>query len=118
MTRELVNAYYDGLARRSGWQDLLSDWIAFTMPGGRRTDGKAAFVEGNNQFLRGVKDAKAKQMLVDGNTACVWMNYDLVSPSGKQTKLDVLEIWTANNGRLESLAIYFDTAAFGAFMKS
>jgi hypothetical protein len=31
--------------------------------------------------------------------------------------LDALEIWTAAEGGLASLTIYFDTAAFGLFMR-
>ena len=56
-------------------------------------------------------------MLTDGDTACVWMSYEIVSPRGKQTTLDALEIWTAKDSRLASLTIYFDAAAFSSFMQ-
>jgi hypothetical protein len=29
-----------------------------------------------------------------------------------------VEIWTATNGQLDSLRIYFDTAAFASFMQA
>jgi hypothetical protein len=118
MTSDLVNAYYDGITRKEGWQEPLSDTIKFVSPGGKVTEGKEAYVEGNSRFLRAVKSATRKQMLIDGDTACVWMGYELVSPRGNQTTQDVLEIWTAKDKRLESLTIYFDTAAFRSFMQA
>jgi hypothetical protein len=45
------------------------------------------------------------------------MSYEIVSPRGKQTTLDALEIWTAKDSRLASLTIYFDAAAFSSFMQ-
>jgi hypothetical protein len=46
------------------------------------------------------------------------MSYALVSPHGKQTTLDVAEIWKAKGDRLDSLTIYFDTEAFRTFMQA
>jgi hypothetical protein len=93
MTKHLIDAYYDGIARKAGWDQPLSDAVRFVSPGGAVTNGKAAFIEANTRFLRAVKSAVPKQTLIDGSTACVWMAYELVSPRGRQTTLDVLEIW-------------------------
>ena len=46
------------------------------------------------------------------------MSYDLRSPGGNETTLDVVEIWAATNAKLDSLRIYFDTAAFSSFMQA
>lgn len=117
MIQNLVNAYYDGIALKQGWEEPLADTIRFVSPGGRVTEGKAAYVAANNGFLRAVETARRKEMLTDGDTACAWMSYGIVSPKGKRTTLDAVEIWTASGGKLDSLTIYFDTAAFGAFMQ-
>jgi hypothetical protein len=117
MTSDLVNAYYEGIARKDGWQQPLSDSLRFVSPGGKVTEGKAAYVEANSRFLSAVRLAQRKEMLTDGDTACVWMSYEIVSPRGKQTTLDALEIWTAKDSRLASLTIYFDAAAFSSFMQ-
>jgi hypothetical protein len=116
-TGELIDRYYDGLARKDGWQALISDTMTFVSPGGKVTEGSAAFVEGNGRFLRAVKGAAKKQSIIDGDTACIWMSYDLVSPRGTQATLDVAEIWKARGDKLESLTIYFDTEAFRTFMQ-
>jgi hypothetical protein len=117
MAADLVNAYYEGIARKDGWQKPLSDSLRFISPGGKVTEGKAAYLETNNRFLSAVRSAQRKEMLTDGDTACVWMSYEIVLPRGKQTTLDALEIWTATDNRLASLTIYFDTAVFSSFMR-
>jgi ketosteroid isomerase-like protein len=116
-TSELVDRYYAALARKDGWQALVSDGMTFVSPGGTVTEGSAAFIEGNSRFLRAVKGATKKESIIDGDTACIWMSYDLVSPRGKEATLDVAEIWKTKGDRLDSLTIYFDTAAFRTFMQ-
>jgi hypothetical protein len=115
MIAELLNTYYDGISRKTGWEKPLSDTITFVSRA-TTTKGKTAYVEATNRFLRAVKSAAQKEILIDAETACVWVTYDLVSPKGSQKTQDVLEIWTERDGRLGSCTIYFDTAAFQAFM--
>jgi hypothetical protein len=117
MIADLVNAYYAGLARRDGWDQPLSDTFRFVSPGGRVSEGKPAYVAANNGFLRLVASAHKKEMLTDGDTACVWMTYDLLSPLSTRGVLDAVEIWSAAGDQLSSLTIYFDTAAFQKFMQ-
>ena len=113
-----MQAYYGGIAKRSGWDEPLSQEITFNSPGAPAVSGKAAFVQATNGFLRVVTAATPKQTLYDGDTACVWMTYDLLSPTGREASLDVLEIWKGAADRLDNLTIYFDRAAFGQFMQS
>jgi len=115
MIAELLDTYYEGIARKTGWQTPLSDTIKFTSRS-TASEGKGAYVEATTRFLRAVQSAARKENLIDGDAACVWVMYDLVSPKGSQTSLDVLEIWAERDGRLASCTIYFDTAAFRAFM--
>ena len=115
MIAELLNTYYEGIMRKDGWQAPLSDTIKFVSRGAA-SEGKSAYVEATTRFLLAVRSATRKEFLVDGDTACVWVTYNLVSPKGSQTAQDVLEIWTERDGRLSSCTIYFDTAAFGTFM--
>jgi hypothetical protein len=116
MIAELLATYYQGINQKKGWEQPLAEDLSFESKGGH-TNGKPAYIEVNNTFLRGVKAARQQRVLTDGDTGCVWMSYDLVSPKGSKTTLDVLEIWKMSGGHLSALTIYFDTAAFGAFMK-
>jgi len=109
-TKEILQRYYDGLSKKEGWQSLLSEDISLTGTVATASKGKELFV--NNAFLKMVRDLKVKQMIVENENACAVVSYDLVSPKGKHFSSDVAEIWNVKDGRLASLAIYFDTAEF------
>src|SRR5438093_4058661 len=61
-THETLKGYYDGIKQKSGWQDFVSDDIAFAGTGVKATRGKPAFVESNSQFLRAVETSQVKEM--------------------------------------------------------
>ncbi len=109
-TKELLNKYYEGLSRKGEWGALLSENFLLTGTVAKETRGRDAFV--NNPFFKLVKGLKVKTMIIDGESACAVVNYDLVSPKGKSFSSEVAEIWKVKNGKLDSIAIYFDTAAF------
>jgi ketosteroid isomerase-like protein len=115
-TQETIKGYYDGIKQKSGWQAFVSDDIAFDGTGVKATKGKAAFVEGNNQFLRAVTTSQVKEMIVEGEKAYAIVHYELRSPKGNSASSDVAEILVVKNGKIVSASIYFDTAAFNTFM--
>ncbi len=115
-TQETIQGYYDGIKQKSGWQAFVSDAIAFDGTGVKATKGKEAFVEGNNQFLRAVTTSQVKEMIVEGEKACVIVHYELMSPKGNKARSDVAEISAVKDGKIDSVTIYFDTAAFNNFM--
>ena len=51
-------------------------------------------------------------MIVENEKACAVVSYDLISPKGKPFQSIAAENWKVKEGKLDSLAIYFDTAAF------
>ena len=118
MIRELLDTYYDGIASKSGWDRPLAEDMTFVGPNGGAATGKPTYVRATEQFLRTVTAAERREMLVDGDTACVWLRYALTSPSGRPGSLDALEIWKASGNQLGSMMLYFDTAAFRSFMQS
>jgi ketosteroid isomerase-like protein len=115
MISDLIGVYYEGIARKSGWETPMADDIRFSSPTGV-IEGKQAYIENNNRFLKAVKSATRLKTIIDRDTACVWMSYDFVSSRGAEMTQDVCEIWKEKDGRLASYTIYFDTAAFRAFM--
>src|SRR5512138_908500 len=108
--RELLKAYYHGLSLKGDWHSMLSDDILLTGTIAKESRGKDAFV--NNNFFKMVQSLTVKQMIVDGENACAIVSYNLTSPKGKNFSSEVAEIWKAKDHKLESLAIYFDTAGF------
>ncbi len=114
-TRELLKRYYEELGKKSArWGDLLSENFLLTGTVPKESRGREAYV--NNNFFKLVRSLRVKELIVDGEKACALVNYDLISPKGNPFSSDVAEIWKAKDGKLDSVAIYFDTSAFTAFM--
>jgi ketosteroid isomerase-like protein len=114
-TKELLETYYKGFAQKKGWESVISDDFKFI--GGDMTKttpliGKSAYVEVINRFSRVFQNMHIKEMIIEGDKACVIGNYDYKFPNGVAINGDVAEIWTIKNGKLDSLTIYFDTLTF------
>ena len=114
-TQELLDTYYKGFAQKEGWEPVISDDFKFT--GGDMTKttpvvGKAAYIEVIKRFSRVFQAMRVKEMIVEGDQACVVGNYDFIFPNGATINGDVAELWKAKDGKLDSLTIYFDTLTF------
>ncbi len=108
--RAILQEYYRRLSSEGDWHSLVSGEILLTGTIAKETKGKELFV--NNNFFKLIRGLKVKQLIAENDSACAIVHYDLMSPKGKGFESDVAEIWEAKNGKLESLAIYFDTAGF------
>jgi len=113
--KKLLDAYYSGFAKKSGWENEIADDFHFT--GGDMTNpqpviGKEAYIGVIKRFSQVFTAMRVKKMIIQGNNACVIGNYDFKFPDGREINGDVAEIWSAENGKLKSLAIYFDTLTF------
>jgi ketosteroid isomerase-like protein len=114
-TKRLLETYYKGFAQKQGWESVISDDFKFTggdMTKTAPTIGKAAYIEVIQRFSRVFQNMRVKEMIVEGDNACVIGNYDFKFPNGASVNGDVAEIWKAKNGKLDSLAIFFDTLTF------
>lgn len=114
-TRDLLQAYYQGFARKQGWETVISDDFKFfggDMTNQEPTVGKQAYMEVIKRFSRVFQSMHVKNMIVENDKACVIGSYDYQFPNGKALSGDVAEIWTAKEGKLNSLTIFFDTLTF------
>jgi ketosteroid isomerase-like protein len=114
-TKELLETYYKGFAEKHNWDMVLSDDFKFV--GGDMTKtspivSKAAYIEIIRRFSQLFKTMRVKDMIVQGDHACVIGSYDYVFPNGKCINGDVAEIWKAKDGKLDELTIFFDTLTF------
>ena len=114
-TKELLEEYYKGFAEKANWEHVIAD--DFKYLGGDMTKiepivGKQGYIEVINRFSKVFKSMHVKEMIIQGDSACVIGNYDFRFPNGKEINGNVAELWTAKNGKLQSLTIYFDTLAF------
>ncbi|MBS0028061.1 nuclear transport factor 2 family protein [Chitinophaga sp. 22321] len=114
-TKQLLDFYYEGFARKSGWESVISDDFKFTggdMTKTAPTVGKTAYIEVINRFSRVFQTMRVKDMIIDGTNACVIGSYDYTFPNGVSMNGNVAEIWKTKNGKLDSLTIFFDTLTF------
>lgn len=114
-TKQLLETYYDGFAKKEGWESVIADDFTFTGGDMTRTEpavGKAAYIEVIKRFSRTFQSMRVKEMMIDEDNACVIGNYDFRFPNGAVINGDVAEIWKAKDGKLASLTIFFDTLTF------
>lgn len=116
-----METYYQGLAKKNGWDSVIADEFKFTGGDMLKTDpvtGKQAYAEVVNRFSGLFTDMRVKEMIVDGDRAFVRANYDYTFPNGRRVSSDVAELWEAKNGKLEALTIFFDTLSFQQLAKA
>ena len=112
-TRTIIEQYFERLKNKSGWESSLADDVvfdSFTSPP-REVRGKAAYLETTKRFYGSIKSMKVRQLTVDGDRAVAQTRYELRGPAGDFTS-DVAESFGVANGKINSFAIYFDTAPF------
>ncbi len=114
-TRELLETYYKGLAKKQGWESALSDDFHFTggdMMKQSPAVGKQAYIETIARFGKLFTDMRPREIFVQDDSAFVVANYDYVFPGGKKISGNVAELWKVKDEKLQSLTIFFDTAGF------
>jgi ketosteroid isomerase-like protein len=112
-TKETIQKYYDGIAKKKGWQSVISNEIKFSGTGVESAQGKDAYIEATERFLQVVKTSQVKMMIIEDDKACVVVQYNLKkSPKRKNLILDVAEILSVKNEKINSFLIFFDTLKF------
>lgn len=117
-TKQLLETYYAGFARKEGWEAVISDDFKFT--GGDMTKpepliGKQAYKEVINRFSKVFTSLQIKEMIIEGDSAFVLARYDYVFPGNNKISGNVAELWKVKDGLLDALTIFFDTLSFHQF---
>jgi ketosteroid isomerase-like protein len=114
-TRQLLEFYYKGFAEKSNWESVIAEDFEYIGGDMNKTEplrGKQAYIEVIKRFSQVFKTMRVKEMKIEGDEACVIGNYDFQFANGLEMNGNVAELWTAKNGKLQSLRIYFDTLTF------
>ena len=115
-TKELIEKYFAAI-HKGGWEAYIADDFVFVNSNlDNVARGKAAYIEGAGRFFRATTSVEIRQMIIEGDTACVLARYQLRSPKGNTGVSDVAEILTVKEDKLASSTIFFDTKAFADFM--
>jgi ketosteroid isomerase-like protein len=78
----------------------------------RQVTGKEAYLEATRRFYSTIVSFQVKELLLGGERACALTRYELQPPGGAPFASDVAELFTVKNGKIDSFAIYFDTAPY------
>ena len=113
--KDLLNNYYKAFSDKANWQNVIADDFQFI--GGDMTNttpivGKQAYIQIIKRFSQVFESMRVKEMIIEGDKACVIGNYNYQFPNGQKMNGNVAELWTAKDGKLQSLTIYFDTLTF------
>ena len=112
-TKEIVQRYFEELTKKGNWESFLSDdleFTSFTSPV-KHVAGKAAYLDSTKRFFSMIRSLEMRDLIIDGTKACAFTGYQLQGPAGSFHS-DVAELFTVTDGKISSLAIYFDTAPF------
>ena len=113
-TKDTLNAYFDALQNKGQWSSFLDDdmqFASYTTPIKRAT-GKANYLEATKRFFGSIQSVEVKEMIVEGEKACVLTRYELQGPAGPPFESHVAEFFVLRDGRISALDIYFDSAPF------
>ena len=113
-TAGIVQDYFAALARKDGWESFLAEDFAFTSctSPNKRLSGKDAYLAATRRFFSMVSSLEVRQLMVDGRNACALTRYRLQPPGSAAFQSDVAEVFSVRDGKIASLAIYFDTAPY------
>jgi hypothetical protein len=114
-TREIISQYYDQIERKGDWQTFIKDDITFTSVG-KITHDKKSYVEAAAKFLEAVTSIKINEFIVEGEKACITVEYKLQSLNGNTSSCEMAEVLMVNNGKIYSSCIFFNTESFNSFM--
>ena len=119
-TKELLETYYKGLAKKQGWEVTIADDFKFIGGDMTKTEpivGKQAYIEIIKRFGALFTDMRPKEIFTSEDGAFVLANYDYTFPNGISINANVAELWSVKNGKLDTLTIFFDTEGFQKFLK-
>ena len=113
-TKDTIHGYFNYLQHKKGWESFLSDdmiFTSFTSPV-KQVTGRDAYIESTKRFFSMITSVEVRDLMIEGDKVCALTRYELQPPKGNTFNSDVAEIFTVKDGKIVSLAIYFDTAPF------
>jgi len=109
---EVFQAFGQGLmSGTDSWKNVVAENIIFTGPVDQ-VKGLEAFTKLNEGFMPMIRSNEMKQAVESGNFVITQMLMDIEMPSGKIVKLDMSEWYEIQNGKIQSIKIYYDAEEF------
>jgi ketosteroid isomerase-like protein len=93
------------------WTDLVSENITFTGPVDQ-VRGKQKFIELNQGFFPSVRGYEHLNAFEQGNFVCLEGTFKVATPRGNEIELQMAEVYTIGNGKIEEVRVYYDAEEF------
>lgn len=103
-----------GAAMASGtdsWKKFIADEITFSGPAAE-VSGLQPFFELNEGFMRMVRGNRMKKAVEVNNFVITQVEIDVEMPSGKTITLDMSEWYETENGKINTIKVYYDAEEF------
>jgi ketosteroid isomerase-like protein len=93
------------------WTDLVSENITFIGPVDQ-VRGKQKFIELNQGFFPMVRGYEHLSAFEQGNFVCLEGTFKVATPGGNEIELQMAEVYTIENGKIEEVRVYYDAEEF------
>jgi len=114
-SKEVTTAFYQAMFKNQGWEDFLADQSTYLGPLASLIEGKEAVVGVTQQFLKNKYTGEVKNIISEGNEACVLTHYQLGHPDLELLDVDACEIIKIEDGKVRSMEVYFDSLKVSQF---
>ena len=115
---EIVQAFQMSLGSGTHeWQNLTADDISFKGPVDQ-VSGKEKFIELNKSFLHMVRGYAPLHSFGTDSNASLEGTFKVATPKGNEITLEMSEVYTINNGKIQSIRVYYDAEEFRKEMSS
>lgn len=109
---QVWQAFMQSLGEKTDvWQNLLADDISFTGPV-MHIQGKEAYIKTTLDFFQMVKDFQLHRYAAGDTLVATEESFTVTTPSGSELMLDVAEFYEVQDGKIQSVKIYYDAEAF------
>lgn len=114
-SKEITTAFYQAMFKNQGWEDFLAAKATYLGPLASLIEGKEAVVDVTQQFLKNKHTGEVKNIIAEGNEACVLTHYQLGHPAMALLEVDACEIIKIEDGKVLSMEVYFDSLKVSEF---
>src|SRR5262249_18750301 len=104
-TKETIESYFTALEAKTGWEAFFSDRMGFTShtSPARRVEGRDPYLGATKRFYSMILSVDLRDLIIDGERACVLTRYELQPPVGEVFTSEVAEVIRVRNGKIEAL---------------
>lgn len=93
------------------WKNLIAEDITFKGPVDQ-VSSKEAFIQLNNGFFPMVRGYEHLNSFGNETFASVEGTFRVATPKGNEIELEMAEVYTVEDGKIQSIRVYYDAEEF------